>query len=235
MQQNKIKPWKSDGGFSIVELMAAMVISTIVFIVAYFVLSVFVLRFEQLAKISKLQDGAYNCIMAIKHGQLVEEDRSNSYQFLGLSNANRMSLDGNSGQFQLETGSYISGTSGISFKPPKNHSVYSEYDEVKISLNRLGYVNFDSNTFGINDYSSSNIRIFPKLGDSDMFVEQLIFARIDDYLDPQSAISTDIDIVRVYIKAGVNLGNNRLDLFNPYDDPYYVEYETFIAIEQGVE
>jgi len=234
LQNNKMK-MKSDSGFSILELVAVLAISTVMFSMVYFVLSSYVIRFEQLSKIARLNEKAYDCIMTIKHGLVVEEDNGGGYQFLGLSNANRMNLMGLTSQIQLSSGQYVDGTTGIFFKPPKNHSIYSAQDSVTISLDRRGFVEFSAYVHGINSYEANNVRIFPKLEDKDMKVEQLLFSVVPDVYDPTSINKDNIDIVRVYLKAKVNLGNNSKGLFNPYEDPYYVEYETFIAIEQGLD
>jgi len=229
------KKWGSDSGFSILELVAVMVISTIIFSATYFVLSSFAVRFEQLSKIARLNEEAYDCIMTIKHGLAVEEDQGGAFQFLGLTNANRMSLIGNSEQVQLGTGQYISGTTGVFFKPPKNSEVYSVRDSITISLNNRGFVEYDANAHGIDNYLASNVRIFPKLDDSDMKVEDLLFSPVTDIYNLANVSDTNIDIVRVYLKASIDLGNSSGGLFMPYENPYFVEYETFIAIEQGLD
>jgi hypothetical protein len=68
-----------------------------------------------------------------------------------------------------------------------------------------------------------------------MFVDKLVFSKVPDPYAAQDLNNHYIDMVRIYIKAGVHLSDGENKLFNPYPDPYYVEYETFIAIEQGIE
>lgn len=235
MQLNNNKKWKLDSGFSIIELTAVMAISTVIFGAVYFILSFWSLRFEQLSKIADLNEKAYDCIMTLKHGMVVEEDNGGGYQFLGLTNANRLSLSGNVGTIQTEAGDYLSGTSGIFFKPPKNHSIQSVQDSVVISLNRRGFIEFNAFVFGIDNYQARNVRVFPRDENDEIFVDKLVFSNVPDPYAPTAINNHYIDIVRVYLKAGIRLSKGDNELFNPYPDPYYVEYETFIAIEQGVE
>jgi prepilin-type N-terminal cleavage/methylation domain-containing protein len=229
------KNCRLDRGFTILELIAVMAISTVIFSAVYIVLSMWSLRFEQLSRIAILNEKAYDCIMTMKHGLAVEEDNSNRYQFLGLTNANKVSLSGNNETAQTEAGEYISGSSGVVFKPPKNQTVQSAQDSVVISLNRRGYVEFNAFVFGIDSYQTRNVQIFPKHDNSNMFVDKLVFSKVPDPYAAQDLNNHYIDMVRIYIKAGVHLSDGENKLFNPYPDPYYVEYETFIAIEQGIE
>ncbi|MBI9030606.1 prepilin-type N-terminal cleavage/methylation domain-containing protein [bacterium] len=235
MHHNNKRKMTSDRGFTLIELIATIAISTVIFSVAYFVLSSYILRFEQLSKISRLNEKAYDCIMSIKNGLPVREVTTTKFQFMGLSNANKMSLFGNTVTVGTEMGEYMNGTTAIQFKPPMNHSLYSASDSLVIALNRQGAIELTGNAFGINSYELNKVVLFPGPGDKDMFVENLVFSRVPDN-DISAQNNPNIDIVRVYIRAGVELGNRRY--FSPYtkrrDPNYYVEYETFIAIEQGL-
>ncbi len=235
MQHDNKSMMTSDKGFTLLELIATIAIGTVIFSVAYFVLSSYILRFEQLSKISRLNEKAYDCIMSIKNGLPIKEISTNKFQFMGLTNANKMSLFGNSITVGTEMGEYMSGTTAIQFKPPRNHSLYSETDSLVIALNRQGFIEITGNVFGINTYELNRMVLFPRPGDKDMFVDKLVFSRVPDS-DLSTLNNNDIDIVRVFIRAGIELGTR--EYFSPYtkrrDPNYYVEYETFIAIEQGL-
>lgn len=224
---------KLDSGFTIIELMAVLTISTIIFVAIYIVLSMWSLRFQQLSQIARLNNEAYDCIMSIKHGSVLKQDNNTSRQFIGLLNANSMSLYGNSITFQTMAGGYVSGYTGIKFKPPMNHTTQGLWDEVKITRNG-DRVMYDGVIYGIDSGESSNFQIFPREYNSknnDMFVEDLVFTTVGE-LDVNE---DDLRVVRVVLKAGIKLSEGNLDIFQPYPNPYYVEYETIIAIESGAE
>lgn len=232
-QINKPKR-KLDGGFSILELVAVLTISTIIFAAIYVVLSMWSLRFQQLSQIARLQDEAYDCMMKIKHGLVIKQDNNPSRQFLGLLNANSLAVSGNSVTYQTMGGGYVSGYTGLTFKPPRNHPTQSNNDEIKISLNNRS-VMYDGLVFGIDSNQSRNVPLFPdehSARTGKMFVEDLVFAVTDDIINHDEQ---DLKVVRVILKAGIKLSDGPRDIFQPYPDPYFVEYETIIAIEQGVQ
>ncbi len=223
---------KIDSGFTILELMATLTISTVVFLTAAIVLSTWGIRFQQLSRIAKLNEQAYNCMLTIKHGLAIEEDNGLKHQFIGIMNASSMGFAGNGVTYYSSNGNYVSGYSGIKFKPPKNHSTFGENDEVYITLNQ-GYVTYNAEVYGINQNDSRNVRIFPedvKNKNRNIYVESLVFAPISDNYDPD-----DLEIVRVILKAKVYLSEEIDDMFGAYPNPYSVEYETFIAIDRRKE
>ncbi len=221
-----------DSGFTILELMATLTISTIVFLVAAVVLTTWGLRFQQLSRISKLNGEAYDCMLAIKHGKAIVEDDGSKHQFIGLMNASSMGFTGNSVTYYTENGNYVSGFSGITFKPPKNHSTLGENDEVTITLSQ-GFVTYNANVYGIDQADSRNVRLFPEdinNRNRNIYVESLVFAPISETYDPDN-----LDIVRVILKAKIFLSEDTDDLYGAYPNPYSVEYETFIAIDKRKE
>ncbi len=229
-----IKPKrKLDSGFTIVELVAVLTISMIIFLAMYIVLSMWSLRFQQLSKIARLHDQAYDCIMQIKHGAVIKQDNNQQRQFIGLFNASTMSMYGNSATYQTITGGYVSGYTGIKFKPPMNHTTRSAWDEVIIARDG-DKVMYDGTIYGIDANESNNLPLFPSEisgNDDDMFVEGLIFTTVGEL----NTNEDDLKVVRVILKAGINLSEGHPDMFQPYPDPYFVEYETIIAIEQGAQ
>ncbi len=229
-----IKPKrKLDSGFTIVELGAVIAISMIIFLAIYIVLSMWSLRFQQLSQIARLNNEAYDCIMKIKHGAVVKQDNNPQRQFIGLLNARSLSMYGNSATYQTITGGYVTGYSGVKFKPPLNHPTLSNYDEVTIVRNG-DYVMYDGAVYGIDSNESSNIPLFPSEtsgGSEEMFVENLIFTTVGEI----NTNEDDLKVVRVILKAGIKLSEGNLDVFQSYPDPYFVEYETIIAIEQGAD
>lgn len=222
---------RNDSGFTLLELIAVLTISSVIFIVAAVVLTMWGLRFEQLSKIAKLQDQAFDCIQTIKHGRSIEEDSGLRNQFIGLTNANSMSFIGNSVTYYTENDEYVNGYSGISFKPPKNHSTLSNNDFVNIYL-KQGYVVYDAEVFGVSEIQSSNIKLFPDdiSNNKDIYVQSLVFAPVSSLSNPDN-----LEIVRVILKARAKFPEINEDQYGAYRDPYSVEYETFIAIEKRKE
>jgi prepilin-type N-terminal cleavage/methylation domain-containing protein len=223
---------KVDSGFTLLELLATIAISTLVFLTAAIVLSMWGIRFQQLSRIAKLHDQAYDCIQTIKHGKIITEDSGIKSQFIGVINASSMSAYGNSITYYSQSGEYVSGFSGLKFKPPTNHSAFGTNDEVTISL-RQGFVTLNADVYGLSDNASHNVKLFPedvKSKNRNIYVESLVFAPLSNSADPD-----DLEIVRVILKAKIELSDGNSELYSAYPNPYTVEYETFIAIDKRKE
>ena len=212
LHPNRIKKsLRKDHGYSIVELMAVVVLSTIVFIGAYIAISTFFLKFQQIQRISVLNREAYECKQILKNGITVEV--YDDTHFMGITNCDSATLQGN----------YVGsgGRSEILLKPPSFHSLNSESDFIEISLNR-GYVVYDKNVYGSSYTQTRDQYIFPKLKNNRhrlIEVTNLVFRNAD----PESL---ELKIVKVELEARIEISRDKDD--NP--EWYYVNYETLIAI-----
>lgn len=211
-RSNRINKYlKKDHGYSIVELMAVVVLSSLVFIGAYIAISTFFLKFQQIQRISVLNREAYECMQILKNGVTVNVN--NDMHFMGIANCDSATLQGN----------YVGsgGRSEIRLKPPSFHSLNSGADYIEISLNK-GYVVYDKNIYSSTYTQTRDQYIFPKLKNNKnrlIEVTNLVFSNAD----PESL---ELKIIRVELEARIEISRDKND--NPVW--YYVNYETLMAI-----
>lgn len=213
MTVHKIKNKKiklRDNGFTMIELVAVLTLTAVVFIGASIAISTFLLKFQELQRISVLNREAFNCMQVIKHGINVEVGTQT--QFMGVINADEVELGGN----------YVEGgRTSLFIKPPEGHSEYSVNDEIKIFLSD-GYVRYDSYVYGSPNSSSKENYIFPKRTKSKnrlMEVTSLIFRN-------GNPLAENVKIVKVELEARVEISRNK----NNNRNYHTVRYETFMAI-----
>lgn len=200
-----------DDGFSIIELMAVLMISTVIFLGATIAVSTFLLKFQELQRISVLNREAFNCLQVIKHGVTVEI--GGKTQFMGVTNANEAELSGNF----IDGG----GRTALILKPPVSHSDYSSHDEIKIYTSD-GYVRYDQYVFGAEHTISRERYIFPKLVSSKnriMEVTKLTFRNINP-------TANTLKVVKVELEARIEISRAEKGKRNYHT----VRYETLMAI-----
>lgn len=205
---NKIRI--KDNGFSMVELMAVLVISTVIFLGATLAISTFFLKFQELQRISVLNREAFNCMQVIKHGVTV--GIGGKTQFMGVVNADEAELSGNYAE---------GGRTALLLKPPTSHSEYSAHDEIKIFL-ADGHVRYEQYVFGSEGTSSRDRFIFPKRASGKnqiMEVTKLVFRN-------GNPDAKNMKIVKVELEARVEISRGDKAKRNYHT----VRYETFMAI-----
>lgn len=89
-----LKIVKQQQGFTVIELMSVLAISTILILVSAVGLSAFFTKNRELNTWVAIQKDALNCLNTIKIGVPVGNDRETS--FYGVANAKRLELTGNS-------------------------------------------------------------------------------------------------------------------------------------------
>lgn len=208
----------SDSGFTIIELVAVLVLSTVVMAGTYITISTFLLKFQQLQRISILNREAFECMQVLKHGITVEV--ANSTHFMGIVNADEAELSGN----------YSSGgRSEIVLKPPSFHSLYSDNDYINIFL-KDGYIGYKKNVYNSAYTPVKEQYIFPKNGNSRnqlIEVTNLIFSNADPYPDinPDTGES-ELKIIKVLLEARIEISRDK----NNNSVWHNVNYETYMAI-----
>ncbi|MFA7056492.1 MAG: prepilin-type N-terminal cleavage/methylation domain-containing protein [Candidatus Cloacimonadales bacterium] len=199
-----------DSGYSMIELMAVLVISTIIFLGATLAISTFFLKFQELQRISVLNREAFNCMQVIKHGVTV--GIGGKTQFMGVINADEAEL----------TGNYVEGgRTALLLKPPTSHSEYSAHDQIKIFLSE-GHVRYEQYVFGSEGTTSRERYIFPKRVNTKnqiMEVTKLVFRN-------GNPTANNIKIVKVELEARVEISRTNKTTRNYHT----VRYETFMAI-----
>lgn len=208
----------SDHGFTIIELVAVLVLSTVVMAGSYLTISTFLLKFQQLQRISSLNREAFECMQILKHGITV--DVANTTHFMGIANADEANLSGNYSN---------GGRSEISLKPPSFHSLYSENDYINIFA-KDGYVGYKKNVYNSAYTPNKEQYIFPRNGNSRnqlMEVTKLVFNNADPVPDinPDSGMP-ELKIIKVLLEARVEISRD------DNNDPVWhnVSYETYMAI-----
>lgn len=196
----------SNSGFALTELMATVLLTSIVFIGASLTLHAFFTKFSELQKISELNREAFRCIQVLKHGIKLEYEEKT--QLLGIVNANEIELSGN------YTGA---GRSGIIVYPPIENDLSATANTVEYYYSN-GYVRYRTQVLGAMNSSSSSNYIFPsktRKGKQDIEVTSLMFSHGDpEYIG-------DCKIVKVRLEARVKLSPSKY---------HYADYETYIAI-----
>lgn len=200
-----------DDGFSLLELIAVLMISTVIFLGASIAVSTFLLKFQELQRISVLNREAFNCLQVIKHGVTVEI--GGQTQFMGVINADEAELSGNF----VDGG----GRTALLLKPPVSHSEYSTHDEIKIFVSD-GYVRYEQFVFGASGTTSDERYIFPKRVSNKnkiMEVTKLTFRN-------GNPIAQTLKVVKVELEARIEISRAEKGKRNYHT----VRYETYMAI-----
>ncbi len=197
----------NDKGFTLVELVSVLAIMTVVFVGATLTISTFLLKYQELQKVSRLQTEAFRAMQVLKHG--IKVNMPTEVQLMGIGNANSIEFTGNYAEGIART--------GIIIKPPANSGDLSVNDEIKFYLDD-GFIRYTQNVYGSSTSSNRDNYIFPdkvKRKNQDIEVTKLLFS-------PGNPFATTVfKIVKVELEA-------RVELFE--DKYHYVNYETYMAI-----
>lgn len=138
-------------GLSLAEVLAGMVVSTILIGLAAIAIITFYTKFRELSYFADLQQQAFDAVETVKYGYPIAEQTG--YIFSGVANAKSLTLDAISGGW----GSF----SGITCIPDRSRPGHSN-DYVRYYWDRNAQALRMQALYGIRFYSE---QIFPKPGD----------------------------------------------------------------------
>lgn len=207
---------KNERGFTLIELIAVMVISVVLILISATVLSTFYRRYKSLNDMLELQKGAMKCLSVIKNGYPMNRGE----QFYGVTNAKTLEITGRGG-------SWNSGT-GIKVTPP-------QYTDAQ--RNDMVHFYLEDNAIKVK-YIYNGVEVnaaqylFPERSDRERTKVtrfEVINANQAGQLIPlNDIVDTDLHIIEVILEAQVLVRNNPLASKREYKK---VDYRTFMVMK----
>lgn len=200
----------SEAGFSLTQLLAAVVISSLTIAMATVAIFTFYTKYTELSLYSRLQQDAFFAIENMKYGYPVEFE-SQQYYFYGIANARSLTLP--------ETGGVIGTSSAIRINPgvDEDYEIEGYRPYIEYYFDRYSYRIMARGLVGPRPPGRSvDTQLFPRAGDPNIEVLELIFSELPDNVEEDN-----IRIVGIELQARVITPNNRAR---------YITYKTNVAL-----
>jgi prepilin-type N-terminal cleavage/methylation domain-containing protein len=195
---------KSEAGFSLIELIAVMAISTVLIMVSASAISVFFNKYKEINAFVRLQTEAVKTLDVIRNGYPVG---SGQYQqFYGVSNAKALEITGRAAEAGKGT--------GIKIYPPIS-SDFQKFDFMHIYLeNKAIRVNYSFNGVQVD----SPRYLFPsreELGEYE--VTKFVVGNANEYGDVSPlTLGTDLALLEVEVEIRALLKKGAMPHLNKY-------------------
>jgi len=180
----------NNNGFTLIEVMSALVLSTLIFGMAAVGIYSFIYKYNELSQIAEFSETAYNCLESIKYGYSIE-GQSNISQFYGVTSADSL-------VFLMNDYESANNYKGIKIKPPYNGVSTHLYDWFRYYL-RDGSIKVDY-LYGV--VSEQRIQLFPNESTDNIKVTDFSIRSINN---PRHDPNIGHKVISVELKAEIDL------------------------------
>lgn len=174
-------------GFTITEVLAAIVVSTILIAMAAVAIITFYTKYSELSAFARLQQDAFDAVETVKYGYPF--DLEHDYTFMGIANARRVTLETAGAQHGIHTGIMCY---------PVDEQTGGTHDYVRYFYDRDARAIRVQSLQGIRFYQD---QIFPKRGDPHMEVTNFELTSLTGEENPR--------VINLKLKARVNISEDR--------------------------